>query len=78
MLENILEAEMDEHLGRYKYQTLIRKPQILILDESTSSLDMISRKNLYEYINTNKKDFLTFIISHDDNLNFDYEIKLSR
>ena len=44
-------------------RALIRKPKILILDSSTSALDMITEKNVNEYIKNTNKDRTTIMIS---------------
>jgi len=47
-------------------RTLMHKPKILFLDEPTSGLDPLSRKNLWEYLNTIKKKENTtiFLTTH--------------
>ena len=47
-------------------RTLIHKPKILFLDEPTSGLDPLSRKNLWDYLNSIRKEFNTtiFLTTH--------------
>ena len=45
-------------------RTMIRKPEILILDEATSSLDNISESIVQRAINKVSKNCTTFIIAH--------------
>lgn len=43
-------------------RALVREPELLILDESTSSLDSINENKIYE--NLNKENITTIVISH--------------
>ena len=43
---------------------MIRKPEILMLDEATSSLDNISENLVQKAINTVSKNCTTFVIAH--------------
>jgi ABC-type multidrug transport system fused ATPase/permease subunit len=45
-------------------RAVIRKPEILILDEATSSLDNVSEKVVQDAINKVSKSCTTFIIAH--------------
>ena len=54
----------------YRKSTLSRTKKILILDEATSGIDHITRKNLFNSIRKNYNDIRIIIISH--NLN-DYD-----
>ena len=45
-------------------RAMIRKPEILILDEATSSLDNISERIVQKAINSVSKDCTTFVIAH--------------
>src|SRR3972149_8348750 len=45
-------------------RAIVRKPEILILDEATTSLDNISEKNVQEAINNVSKKCTTLIIAH--------------
>src|SRR5690625_3505179 len=45
-------------------RALIRDPEILILDEATSSLDVITEKKLQQKIDTFRKGKTTIIIAH--------------
>lgn len=49
-------------------RAFIKNPDILLLDEPTSSLDSNSRDLLFEYINKIKKDKIIIIVSHDLNV----------
>lgn len=48
-------------------RALIRKPELLILDEAESNLDSISRENLFKYIVNTKNNRITLIVSHNVN-----------
>ena len=43
---------------------MVRKPEVLILDEATSSLDNVSERVVQEAINKVSKSCTTFIIAH--------------
>lgn len=45
-------------------RALLKKPQILILDEATSAVDQLSEKYIIETINNLPKDMLIIIIAH--------------
>ena len=45
-------------------RALYHDPQILILDESTSSLDIQTERKILEIIHAIKSDLLIFIVSH--------------
>ncbi|UCH72146.1 MAG: ATP-binding cassette domain-containing protein, partial [Thermoplasmatales archaeon] len=45
-------------------RAMIRKPEILILDEATSSLDNVSENTVQKAINKVSKNCTTFIIAH--------------
>ena len=45
-------------------RAVIRKPEILILDEATSSLDNVSESVVQKAINEVSKNCTTFIIAH--------------
>lgn len=48
-------------------QNLIKKPQIILLDEALSNIDKESREEIFEYLYSN--DNLTIVsISHDDSV----------
>lgn len=44
---------------------LLKDAELLILDEPSVALDNDTCINLYEYINTVKKEKITILISHD-------------
>lgn len=46
-------------------RALIRKPELLILDEAESNLDSTSRENLFKYIINTKNNRITLIVSHN-------------
>jgi ABC-type multidrug transport system fused ATPase/permease subunit len=45
-------------------RALLKKPDILILDEPTSSLDSISEKSIFEVLPETLKDRTLFIVAH--------------
>ena len=47
--------------------TIMNKPDLIVLDEPTQSLDIVSQKAFYQLIESRKKNYGTtfFIISHD-------------
>jgi len=45
-------------------RVLARKPQILILDEATSSLDNESEKKIQDFINSLKRKITVFVVAH--------------
>ena len=45
-------------------RAILRKPNLLILDEATSSLDTISEKSVMKAINNISKDVTILIIAH--------------
>lgn len=45
-------------------RALIRKPRILVLDEATSSLDVVSEKKIQESIDRAVRNRTTFIVAH--------------
>lgn len=48
-------------------RALIKKPQIILLDEALSNIDKESREEIFEYLYSN--DNLTIVsISHDDSV----------
>lgn len=49
-------------------RALVKRPKLLILDEPTSALDNISSKEFLKYIEATKKERITIIITHDDNI----------
>lgn len=49
-------------------RAFIKNPDILLLDEPTSSLDSNSRDLLFEHLNKIKKDKIIIIVSHDLNV----------
>ena len=49
-------------------RVMIRNPDVIILDEPTSSLDMKSRLNLMKYLKSIKKDKIIIIATHDKEL----------
>lgn len=49
-------------------RALTKKPKLLILDEPTSALDNASSKNFLKYIEETKKERITIIITHDNNI----------
>ncbi len=51
---------------------LILKPKVLILDEPTIGLDVLSRKNLLKIIDKISKDIIVIIISHNIEEVFNY------
>lgn len=48
-------------------RALVKKPQILILDEPTNALDVETEAEILENLKALKSDFTIIIISHDDN-----------
>jgi len=46
-------------------RALVRKPEILILDEADLSLDKKSKEGLYKYLESTKQSRIALIISHD-------------
>jgi ABC-type bacteriocin/lantibiotic exporter with double-glycine peptidase domain len=48
-------------------RALYRKPDLLILDESTASLDKLTEKKIFKSLLKLKKDMTILIISHDFN-----------
>ena len=46
---------------------MVKKPQILILDEPTNALDIETEAEILENLKALKSDFTIIIISHDDN-----------
>jgi len=45
---------------------LINEPQVLLIDEAFSNLDIQSREMLFRYLNKIKKDKIIVIVSHDE------------
>mgnify|MGYP002225144678 FL=1 len=45
---------------------LLKDSEVLILDEPASALDTDSREQLYNYLNTIKRNSIIFIVTHDD------------
>ena len=61
-------------------RALANKPKLLILDEPASALDTDSREQLYNYLNTIKRNSIIFIVTHDDKITdkVDHIINLSK
>lgn len=53
-------------------RALINKPDILLLDEPTASIDANSKTEIYHLLNTLKKDMTIVIVSHDIGVIFSY------
>ncbi|GFR34195.1 ATP-binding cassette domain-containing protein [Thermobrachium celere] len=49
-------------------RALLKRPQIIILDEPTSSLDKIGKNVLIEILQNIKKDRIIIIITHDNDI----------
>ena len=49
-------------------RALYKKPSVLILDESTNSLDIKTEENIFKMIKSNLNDITVIIISHRNNL----------
>ncbi len=46
-------------------KAFVKNKEVLVLDEPTSSLDIITKENVINYIKTIKKDKIIIIVSHD-------------
>ena len=59
---------------------LLKDSEVLILDEPASALDTDSREQLYNYLNTIKRNSIIFIVTHDDKITdkVDHIINLSK
>jgi zinc transport system ATP-binding protein len=70
-LNHILDKRLDEISGGQRQKaflaaSLVNQPEILFLDEPTSSVDIQNRDNFYELLNKLKNENLTIvIITHD-------------
>ncbi len=49
-------------------RAMYKLPKILILDEATNSLDLITEKKIFEHIKLNKENCTSIIITHNINL----------
>jgi ATP-binding cassette subfamily B protein len=46
-------------------RTLLRQPKLLILDEATSELDLITEQRIFDYLNKNHRAITQLIITHN-------------
>ena len=49
-------------------RAILKEPKILILDEATSALDKKNTDIIIKFLIANKKNYITFIISHENDL----------
>lgn len=47
-------------------RSLLKNPDVLVLDEICSNIDKESTKEIYDYLNETRDERICFIISHDD------------
>lgn len=47
-------------------RSLLKNPDVLVLDEICSNIDKESTKEIYDYLNKTRDERICFIISHDD------------
>ena len=61
-------------------RALYHNPKVLILDESTSSLDSNTENNILNTVTKLKKEITTIIISHNENVlkDTDYIFKIQK
>lgn len=61
-------------------RVLLKKSDVLILDEPTSAMDMESKERFYDYLDTIKSEKIIIIVTHDNQISSkaDYLINLSK
>ncbi|MCT4612700.1 MAG: metal ABC transporter ATP-binding protein [Clostridia bacterium] len=69
-IENLLDRKVDKLSGGEVQKVLIAralvsKPELIVLDEPTASLDRDSKKSIYELLNKLNKDISVVVVSHD-------------
>ena len=78
--ENAMNLSGGEKQKLSLLRILLKDSEVLILDEPASALDTDSREQLYNYLNTIKRNSIIFIVTHDDKITdkVDHIINLSK
>jgi len=58
-------------------RALVRKPKILILDESTNAIDKTCEENIIRKLLNEYKDYLVIMISHNQNIHKEFKLNIN-